>query len=77
VRLAASTWRPEAGRGTISRYEIGVPAIQPGFREQASYPVVVVELDEWRGAPASGAAFIARSDGTGTSGCTAPSMVGP
>jgi hypothetical protein len=31
---------------------IVVQAIQPGFRDWAPYPVVVVELDEQRGEPA-------------------------
>jgi uncharacterized OB-fold protein len=45
------TWQPVSGRGTIYSYEIVVQAIQPGFRELTPYPVVVVELDEQRGAP--------------------------
>jgi len=46
------TWQPVSGRGTIHSYEIVVQAIQPGFRDWAPYPVVVVELDEQRGRPA-------------------------
>ena len=45
------TWQPVSGRGTIYSYEIVVQAIQPGFRDWAPYPVVVVELDEQRGVP--------------------------
>jgi len=45
------TWQPVSGRGTIYSYEIVVHAIQPGFREWAPYPVVIVELDEQRGVP--------------------------
>ena len=45
------TWTPVSGRGTIHSYEIVVQAIQPGFRDWAPYPVVVVELDEQRGQP--------------------------
>jgi len=45
------TWREVSGRGTIYSYEIVVHAIQPGFRELAPYPVVLVELDEQRGRP--------------------------
>ena len=45
------TWEPVSGRGTIYSYEIVVHAIQPGFKEIAPYPVVLVELDEQRGAP--------------------------
>jgi uncharacterized OB-fold protein len=45
------TWQPVSGRGTIYSYEIVVQAIQPGLREWAPYPVLVVELDEQRGAP--------------------------
>jgi uncharacterized OB-fold protein len=44
-------WQEVSGRGTIYSYEIVVQAIQPGFREWAPYPVVVVELDEQRGQP--------------------------
>jgi hypothetical protein len=40
-----------SGRGVIHSYVIVVQAIQPGFRDWAPYPVVVVELDEQRGAP--------------------------
>lgn len=45
------TWREVSGRGTIYSYEIVVHAIQPGFKDAAPYPVVLVELDEQRGAP--------------------------
>ena len=44
-------WTPVRGRGTIYSYEIVVHAIQPGFKEIAPYPVVLVELDEQRGRP--------------------------
>lgn len=44
-------WQEVSGRGTIYSYEIVVQAIQPGFRDWAPYPVVVVELDEQRGVP--------------------------
>ena len=47
----AWTWAPVSGRGTIHSYVIVVQAIQPGFRDWAPYPVVVVELDEQRGEP--------------------------
>lgn len=43
--------REVSGRGTIVSYEIVVHAIQPGFKEWAPYPVVLVELDEQRGQP--------------------------
>jgi uncharacterized OB-fold protein len=43
---------PVSGRGTIHTYVIVVQAVQPGFRDWAPYPVVVVELDEQRGEPA-------------------------
>ena len=45
------TWQQVSGRGAIYSYEIIVHAIQPGFRDLAPYPVVVVELDEQRGVP--------------------------
>ena len=45
------TWQEVSGKGTIYSYEIIVHAIQPGFRDIAPYPVVVVELDEQRGVP--------------------------
>jgi uncharacterized OB-fold protein len=45
------TWQELSGRGTIYSYEIVHHAIQPGFRELAPYPVVLVELDEQRGQP--------------------------
>lgn len=44
-------WQEVSGRGTIHSYEIVVHAIQPGFKELAPYPVVLVELDEQRGRP--------------------------
>ena len=44
-------WREVSGRGTIYSYEIVVHAIQPGFKDWAPYPVVLVELDEQRGQP--------------------------
>jgi hypothetical protein len=40
-----------SGRGAIYSYEVVVHAIQPGFRDWAPYPVVIVELDEQRGVP--------------------------
>jgi uncharacterized OB-fold protein len=46
------SWQAVSGRGTVFSYEIVVQAIQPGFRDWAPYPVVVVELDEQRGVPA-------------------------
>lgn len=49
----AWSWQEVSGRGTVYSYEIVVHAIQPGFRDWAPYPVVVVELDEQRGAPTS------------------------
>ena len=45
------TWREVSGRGTIHSYEIVAHAIQPGFKEWAPYPVVLVELDEQSGQP--------------------------
>jgi hypothetical protein len=45
------TWQEVSGRGTIHSYEIVVHAIQPGFKDWAPYPVVLVELDEQRGQP--------------------------
>src|SRR5215471_20132653 len=45
------TWQDVSGKGTIHSYEIVVQAIQAGFRDWAPYPVVLVELDEQRGAP--------------------------
>lgn len=45
------SWHEVSGRGTIVSYEIVVQAIQPGFKEIAPYPVVLVELDEQRGQP--------------------------
>src|SRR5574341_47515 len=45
------TWQDVSGRGTIYSYEIVVHPIQPGFKELAPYPVVLVELDEQRGRP--------------------------
>jgi len=47
----ALAWTPVSGRGTIYSYAIVVQAIQPGFQDLAPYPLVVVELDEQRGAP--------------------------
>ena len=44
-------WREVSGRGHIYSYEIVVHAIQPGFKEWAPYPVVLVELDEQRDTP--------------------------
>ena len=45
------SWAPVSGQGTIHSYVIVAQAIQPGFRDWAPYPVVVVELDEQRGEP--------------------------
>ena len=45
------SWQEVSGRGTIYSYEIVVHAIQPGFKDWAPYPVVLVELDEQRGQP--------------------------
>jgi uncharacterized OB-fold protein len=45
------TWKDVSGRGTIYSYETVVHAIQPGFKEITPYAVVLVELDEQRGAP--------------------------
>ena len=45
------SWQEVSGRGTIYSYEIVVHAIQPGFKEVAPYAVILVELDEQRGAP--------------------------
>jgi uncharacterized OB-fold protein len=45
------TWKDVSGRGTIYSYETVVHAIQPGFKELTPYAVVLVELDEQRGAP--------------------------
>jgi uncharacterized OB-fold protein len=44
-------WQPVSGTGTIYSYEIVVHAIQPGFKEIAPYPIVLVELDEQRATP--------------------------
>ena len=46
-----SDWVELSGKGTIYSYEIVTQAIQPGFAEWVPYPVVLVELDEQRGAP--------------------------
>lgn len=45
------SWQEVSGKGTIYSYEIVVQSIQPGFREVAPYPIVVIELDEQRGTP--------------------------
>jgi uncharacterized OB-fold protein len=47
------SWDEVSGRGTIYSYEVVVQAIQPGFRDWAPYPVVIVELDEQRAVPAA------------------------
>jgi hypothetical protein len=46
-----ANWQQVSGKGTIYSYEIVVHSIQPGFREVAPYPIVIVELDEQRGVP--------------------------
>jgi len=46
-----SEWVEVSGRGSIYSYEIVTQAIQPGFADWVPYPVVLVELDEQRGAP--------------------------
>jgi uncharacterized OB-fold protein len=63
------TWREVSGRGTIYSYEVVVHAIQPGFRDVAPYAVVLVELDEQRGAPSPDEALriignLVKPDGT-------------
>jgi hypothetical protein len=45
------SWQEASGKGTIYSYEIIVHSIQPGFRDIAPFPVVIVELDEQRGVP--------------------------
>ena len=45
------SWQEVSGKGTIYSYEIVVHSIQPGFRDIAPFPVVIVELDEQRGVP--------------------------
>ena len=44
-------WKAVSGRGHIYSYEVVHHAIQPGFKEWTPYAVVLVELDEQRGAP--------------------------
>ncbi len=44
-------WQQVSGKGTIYSYQIVCQAIQPGFRDWAPYPIVLVELDEQRGKP--------------------------
>jgi len=44
-------WQQVSGKGTIYSYEIVCQAIQSGFRNWTPYPIVLVELDEQRGAP--------------------------
>lgn len=44
-------WKEVSGRGTVYSYETVVHAIQPGFKEITPYTVVLVELDEQKGAP--------------------------
>lgn len=63
------TWQEVSGRGTIYSYEVVVHAIQPGFKELTPYVVVLVELDEQRGAPTPDEALriignLVRPDGT-------------
>ncbi len=45
------TWEAVSGKGTIYSYEIVTQAIMPAFKDWVPYPVVLVELDEQRGAP--------------------------
>ncbi|MHB8573696.1 MAG: Zn-ribbon domain-containing OB-fold protein [Dehalococcoidia bacterium] len=44
-------WQQVSGKGTIYSYQIVHQAIQPGFRDWAPYPIVLVELDEQRATP--------------------------
>src|SRR5215510_10484482 len=44
-------WQEVSGKGTIHSYEVVHHAIQPGFKDATPYAVVLVELDEQRGAP--------------------------
>ncbi len=44
-------WQGVSGKGTIYSYEIVNQAIIQGFRDWVPYPIVLVELDEQRGAP--------------------------
>lgn len=44
-------WGEVSGGGTIYSYEVVHHAIQPGFKEWTPYAVILVELDEQRGAP--------------------------
>jgi uncharacterized protein len=45
------SWQEVSRKGTIYSYEIIVYSIQPGFRDIAPFPIVIVELDEQRGVP--------------------------
>jgi len=47
----AKYWKPVSGRGHVYSYEVVHHAIQPGFKEWTPYSVVLIELDEQRGAP--------------------------
>ncbi|MBI3637568.1 MAG: OB-fold domain-containing protein, partial [Candidatus Rokubacteria bacterium] len=47
----AWTWQEVSGKGAIYSYEVVHHAIQPGFKDQTPYAVVLVELDEQRGKP--------------------------
>jgi uncharacterized OB-fold protein len=46
-----SEWAEVSGKGTIYSYEVVMHPIHPSFREQVPYAIVLVELDEQRGAP--------------------------
>ena len=45
------SWKEVSGKGHIYSYEVVHHAIQPGFKDWLPYAVVLVELDEQRGAP--------------------------
>lgn len=47
-------WHQVSGKGTIYSYEIVTHAINPGFREDVPYPIVLVELDEQKDVPEPG-----------------------
>ncbi len=44
-------WHQVGGKGTIYSYQIVAHTVLPGFRDWTPFPIVLVELDEQRGAP--------------------------
>ena len=49
-------WQQVSGKGTIYSYQVVAHTVIPSFRDLTPFAIVLVELDEQRGAPTSSTA---------------------